>query len=104
MPVPTRRPAPRSVRTPSAKAASVLSRQMGRGRSADHARAGRDRRDVARSLVTAGLGDGTEGVEEAGIEAGAVVDREVDRAVAEALQHLAEAADAVLALTPDLLK
>src|SRR5262249_45380652 len=72
--------------------------------SPDHARAGRDRGDVAGGLVAPRLGDGAERVEEARIEAGAIVDRKVDRAVAEALQHLAEAADAVPPLAPHLLE
>src|SRR5262245_11755305 len=72
--------------------------------SPNHARAGRDRGDVAGGLVAARLRDGAERIEEARIEAGAVIDREVDGAVAEALQHLTEAADAVLALAPHLLE
>src|SRR5262245_13023653 len=73
-------------------------------RSPDHARAGRDRGDVAGGLVAARLGDGTERIEEARVEPRAVVDRKVDGAVAEALEHLAEAADAVPALAPHLLE
>src|SRR4029453_9566731 len=65
--------------------------------SPDHARPRRDRGDVAGGLVSARLGDGAERIEEAGIEAAAIVDREGDRAVAEALQHLAQAPGALWA-------